>query len=150
MEYLEFKGNISRLTYLKELFQRLLFVLYFFLAYSLTVAFIGIFNNAVWDEFISGDEWDNPLFAGYLIIQFILDIIPLQIARAKNIGILPFYVILYLFLYFTCYLLNAFDNEPILFIFNLILLSFEVSLFIFPGMGNKEEEQDNDVWDDND
>ena len=68
MEYLEFKGNISRLTYLKELFQRLLFVLYFFLAYSLTVAFIGIFNNAVWDEFISGDEWDNPLFAGYLII----------------------------------------------------------------------------------
>ena len=142
MAYLEFKGNISRLTFIQESFQRLLYILAILLFYSFLIAFWGIFNKDAWDVFISGEllGLKYPLFEGWLIIWVILDIIPLQIARARNIGIDPFWVISYLITYISLDLGNVFDNEPIKFIFILIFLSFEVSLFIFQGMGNQEEE----------
>ena len=143
MEYLEFKGNISRLTFIQESFERLSYILIFLFFTALTFAFIGVFNNDIWEIFVSG-EWIDGFWGDTvtvsLIIWTLLDIIPLQIARARNIGIAPFYVISYLSIYTLFWFINVFDNEPIYFIFNLIILSFEVSLFIFPGMGNQEEE----------
>ena len=81
---------------------------------------------------------NNDLVFIYLKVGVFLDLLPLQIARARNISIDPFWIGLYLFLYVTFDYLNAFDNEPFLYIFSVIFFIFQVSLLIFRGIGNQE------------